>query len=158
MAKTTKKHPELQGRGRQDGVTGFKKGSSMPARKKNEPMKTFYVAEGCRIAHPNLDLDHFAPLNKRIAEAGDPIKLTKAQAEWCMANNRIDSILPDFEEQTDDDTQPDSDADTDAGGDTKEGAGTAADGAGSESVGGASAGDDVSAPSKSAPRRKTTAL
>ena len=91
------KHPELKGRRKTDIVTNHKKGSTMPPRVGDEPMKEFIVAPYAIMGHPNLDLDQTAPLEERRAVGGDKVLLTKSQAEWCLANGFIDSTLPDFE-------------------------------------------------------------
>lgn len=147
------KHPELQGRSRHEVITNIKKGSSMPAAKKGEKLMPFYVAEGVKMGRPNEGLTQKDPRDARVATYGDQVMLSKAQAEWCMANGFIDSILPDFEPNN----EPELDfASTKSA--AKESTEPATEGAGKPDVRGASDEDGVQGAPARKPRRATTAL
>lgn len=147
------KHPELQGRSRHEVITNIKKGSSMPAAKKGEKLKPFYVAEGVKMGRPNEGLTQKDPRDKRIATYGDQVMLSKAQAEWCMANGFIDSILPDFEP----DNEPELDFSTPKSV-AEESSEPASEGAGKSDVRGASDEDSVQGAPARKPRRAAATL
>jgi hypothetical protein len=150
-----RKDPDLKGRSakdKSDRITNIKKGSRMPARKGKEAMKPFFVAEGVRMGHPNMDLTQADAMSVRTAEQGDKVMLTKAQAEWCLANGFIDSLLPDFETDSTADTAGAEDAEA------EEGDGSAADGQGELPLDGGSAESEVQKTAKPAPRRKAAQL
>lgn len=136
-------HAELQGRGSSEGVTKIKKGSRMPASGK-QPTLPFVVAHGVKMGVPSPDKD-----GKQVATGGETVHLTKAQAEWCMANGFIDSILPDFGPTA---------AVADGSGEAQASAGSSPEGEGVSHVHGGASSDNVQEARESVSRRKASTL
>lgn len=93
------------------------------------PTKVFRVAPGCIITD-NDGVRKFGPLTAKYQndpDNGDTVELSKSQAEHFMSRGQIEIELPDFEDETYDDTA----ANTEEGGD-----GAEADGGGEPDLGG----------------------